>query len=67
MITGKLCKRCCRYHTPADQVRKVWGFQRWNGHPDIPTLAYYDCECATTFCLELPNPIIREVPVEQFA
>ncbi len=56
----KRCKSCGTTFTLADQLRGVWGFQCWNGHPELPTLAYYQCDCETTFALELPNPTIVE-------
>lgn len=59
-VESRLCKLCGRRLSRADQLARVWGFQRWNGHPELPTLAYYQCSCDTTLAIELPSTVITE-------
>ncbi len=56
----KLCNCCGRVHTLADMMRSVWGFQRFNGFPELATLALFDCSCESTLAIELPNPTWKE-------
>lgn len=53
---------CGVVHTQADVYREVWGFQRFNGMPELAPLALFDCKggCESTLAVELPAPTITE-------
>ncbi|HEV8245576.1 MAG TPA: hypothetical protein VGP93_07400 [Polyangiaceae bacterium] len=59
MNTDRVCKCCGRLLTQADQARDVFGFQRWNDHPEFPAVALFNCTCTATYGFEVPQPRIQ--------